>query len=131
MLMVPADRSRESLWLAWERAPDGYHYAFRDVDGRRLTLKGLGGVYVIWRLGRQPDWVVVGQSDDVGAALARHRGDQLFGALEKKGALFVTWARVEMDLRIGVQRWLADRLNPLIPPPLRRGSDPITVNIPN
>ena len=71
------------------------------------------GVYVIWHGGQTPWTVRVGQGD-VAARLRDHRGDRLILTHASKGGLWVTWAAVQRPYLDGVERYLADSLQPLV-----------------
>ena len=71
------------------------------------------GVYVIWHSGVTPWTVRVGQGD-IAARLGTHRNDTAIAAHSVKGGLFVTWAAVPALYLDGVERYLADQLQPLV-----------------
>lgn len=71
------------------------------------------GVYKIWHAGNPGRYVYVGQGD-VAARLKAHRNDKRITACATYGTLYVTWAAVQAGQLDGVERYLADRLNPLI-----------------
>jgi hypothetical protein len=86
------------------------------------------GVYVIWHGGNAPRVVRVGQGD-IAERLARHRTDRQIVQYQCRGPLMVTWAAVPRADLDGVERFLADQLQPLIGdafPNVR----PIAVNTP-
>lgn len=82
-------------------------------DFANLNLASLDntdvGVYIIWRAadGRV---VYVGQGD-VAARIREHRLDP---SIYTFAPLNVTWASIEPTHRHGVERYLADRLQPLV-----------------
>lgn len=71
------------------------------------------GVYVIWHGGQTPWTVRVGQGD-IAARLGTHRNDRLITTHATKGGLWVTWAAVQAASVDGVERYLADQLQPLV-----------------
>ncbi|SRR5258706_16215823 len=86
------------------------------------------GVYIIWHGGQTPRVVYVGQGN-ICARLTAHRNDRTITTYNQSGPLFVTWAEVRAGERDGVERFLADRLSPLIGD--RHPHDaPIPVNMP-
>lgn len=89
---------------------------------------GVGGVYVIWRNGHQGAYVRVGQGE-IRNRLAVHRQDKEVQSHGASGTLYVTWARVGAGDRDGVERYLYDRLNPLVGE-RAPDVDPVEVNLP-
>ena len=81
---------------------------------KKLTLDNLNthGVYVIWHGGDNPHVVYVGQGD-VATRIAEHRENAKITRWENKGKLFVTWAALGALDRDGVERYLADKYDPL------------------
>jgi len=71
------------------------------------------GVYIIWHGGQTPRVVRVGQGD-VAGRLSAHSRDPVITKYAQFGGLYTTWAAVPIAYRDGVERFLADRLNPLI-----------------
>jgi hypothetical protein len=71
------------------------------------------GVYVIWHAGLTPWTVRVGQGD-IATRIGEHRGDRLILSHASKGGLWVTWAAVQRSSLDGVERFLADTLQPLV-----------------
>ena len=75
-------------------------------------FEGLEGVYIIWHGGPTPRTVYVGQGI-IRERLGAHRNDADILQYSKYG-LFTTWAAVDVQQRDGVERYLADSLNPLV-----------------
>ena len=93
---------------------------------------GVGGVYLI---GYRPTTsasiytLYVGQSVDIGRRLSEHRQDSRFTIYESRGTLYATWASPSVLEWDGIERYLADRLKPIVSsvhPDVR----PIEVNVP-
>jgi hypothetical protein len=92
-----------------------------------LSQVKTNGVYVIWHDGKPP-WIVrVGQGD-IATRIREHRNDQKILAYRSFG-LYVTWATVPAHQLDGVERYLADKLRPLVGD---RHPDvvPVPVNLP-
>lgn len=72
--------------------------------------------------------VYVGQGD-VAARLGNHRSDSDITNYRDRGTLYTTWAEVSVRNRDGVERYVADKLEPLVG---SRHPDvtPIPVNLP-
>ena len=71
------------------------------------------GAYIIWHAGNPGHTVYVGQGA-VKDRLAKHRNDRRILACKQKGKLYVTWATVSGGQQDGVERYLADWLDPLV-----------------
>lgn len=108
--------------LEWRICENGW------CDLRAVRLgrsSGKGGVYVIWS---GKGIVYVGQGD-FEERFSKHRRDPQILRYAANKRLYVTWAVVEKGYRNGVERYLADILEPLV----ERGcpnDDPIDVNLP-
>ena len=70
------------------------------------------GVYIIWHGGPNPATVRVGQGI-LKDRLSEHRQDPAILAY-KNHRLFVTWASVATSYRDGIERYLAEKLNPKV-----------------
>ena len=115
--------------VSWIKCEGDHWCPLAQVD--LTSYAGVDGVYFIWNPkidSRHSQVVRVGQGD-IQDRLVSHRNDP---EITKYGGddLLVTWA-VEQDqlVRSGIERYLAERLNPLV------GSrfpdvNPIRVNIP-
>lgn len=102
------------LQLKWKKCGDDNHWC--SLKLLKLETANADGVYVIWHEGNEdvpPRTVKVGQGD-VPDRLGKHRKDARITAYEKYGALRVTWAAVPAEQKDGVERYLADLLNPLV-----------------
>jgi hypothetical protein len=93
-------KSTQNEWLFFE--------SFSDLADIKTA-----GVYIIWHGGQNPRVVYVGKGD-ICARLTAHRNDKTITAYNQSGPLFVTWAAVPAAQQDGVERFLADRLKPLI-----------------
>jgi hypothetical protein len=112
--------------LSWVvRADNG---AWLDLPYADLSNVATEGVYVIWMPIQGRNVVRVGQGK-IAQRVSAHRKDQEIIAHGQSGVLKVTWAAVSAEYRDGVERYLADQLNPLVgdafPDVL-----PIAVNLP-
>ena len=88
---------------------------------------GLNGVYVIWHGGMNPSTVYVGKGQIADRIRAHRNSDDIlkFSYL----GLFVTWAQVSPSQQGGVERFLADHLNPKVGRAHPQAT-PIPVNFP-
>jgi hypothetical protein len=99
MLNVTWVKSTANTWLP-------LHFNIAKMDST-------SGVYVIWHAGQSPWTVRVGQGD-IAARLAAHGNDTAILAHASKGPLHVTWAALQAGYLDGVERYLADQLQPLV-----------------
>jgi len=81
------------------------------------------GVYIIWQ--SNGPVIRIGQGI-IRNRIAEHRENR---AITKYNNLYVTWAKVPIQYRDGIERYLADTLKPLVGDAFP-GVDPIKVNIP-
>ena len=86
------------------------------------------GVYIIWHGGQTPRVVYVGQGI-ICDRLTSHRSDQRIIKYKASGTLFVTWAAALTTEQDGIERYLADRLSPLVGD-RHPDAKPIPVNLP-
>jgi hypothetical protein len=105
------------LELSWHRCGRDSHWcSFLGLDLASESL-AKGGVYVIWSedaTGGRKRAVYVGQGRPIANCLDRHRGEPKITRHQREGRILrVTWAKVRKELRGGVERYLADALEPL------------------
>ena len=119
--------AKVSLTLKWSTCGEDGHWC----NLKRLALPLQGnplGVYIIWLEGDPGPAVYVGQGN-ISARLAHHRNDPEILECADHGTLLATWAKVSKSQRDGVERYLADELNPVMGDSYPE-VDPIRVNIP-
>lgn len=92
----------------WNKCGDGVWCDLLNLNLNHPHFNDLKGVYVIWRAsdGR----VVRVGAGEVAARLMVHRRATWAKA---HGGLLATWTRIEDSQQAGVERFLADQLNPL------------------
>lgn len=96
--------------LEWIKCQNDQWCAFEFVD---LSNVNTFGVYVIWHAGSsRPNTVRVGQGD-IRERLTDHRSDPEILFYRSFGSLLVTWATTDFAPINGIERYLADQLNPL------------------
>ncbi len=116
------------LQLNWIRCGEQQLWCqLEAVDLTHSHFDNLGGVYIIWHGGTSPATVRVGQGM-IRDRLTAHRNDVAITKYRDQG-LFVTWAKVPVDQRDGVERYLADRLQPEVGT-VFPGATPVPVNLP-
>ncbi|MEO5337026.1 MAG: hypothetical protein H7841_09050 [Magnetospirillum sp. WYHS-4] len=130
MFARSAEPDGKALWLVWQRAASGYHHHVMTMDTASPEVRGVGGVYLIWHLGSPPEWIAIGDAEDIGATLDRLRSDPAFAALDPSGGLYATWVELDGQSRSGVVRYLSDLLRPALGGRTASAS-PIPVNIPH
>lgn len=96
--------------LNWIKSTSGSWLSFQNVNLDNVTADG---VYIIWHMGNPGRVVYVGQGD-VAARIKAHRNRSDIISYAKYGSLHVTWASVPASQKDGVERYLADKWNPLI-----------------
>jgi hypothetical protein len=113
--------------LNWNKCQGDNWCPFLTVDLDHPHFRFLEGVYVIWHGGQTPRTVYVGQGT-IADRLRDHRQEQEILAYSHWG-LFVTWAKVDLPWRAGVERFLIEKLQPTA---VRRSpsTQPIAVNLP-
>ena len=118
----------------WVRNPKGKFHRLFDLDPDEAGLAGVGGVYVIWHGGVSPQWVYVGESNDLRRALTAAADNEDIGQYEVNGRLFATWSLVIDKYRPGVVLYLTQSMKPLVDntaaPAESAKVKPITVDFP-
>ena len=111
------------LALKWERCK------FTGFDFRQSYFNSLEGVYIVWgQNGQSIEVVRVGQGI-IGSRLSAHQDDQNIAGYSRYGTLLATWAVVSSTQRNGVERHLAEMLEPSVGDRFP-DSPPIRCNLP-
>jgi len=114
-----------SLKLTWKKCGDDGHWCdFLKLDITKDHFKDLKGVYVIWN--DEDNAVRVG-SGIIKDRIADHRKDKEITAYKN---LKVTWAEVNGNQMEGVEKYLADELEPVVGERFPKRT-PISVNLPD
>ncbi len=117
-----------TLQLNWGRCGDTPQWcSFDTVNLASKHFDNLEGVYIIWHGGPSPATVRVGQGN-IRDRLTAHRNDPAITRYRDQG-LYVTWAAVPGGQRDGVERFLADQLQPKVGV-VFPNAQPIRVNLP-
>ena len=112
-LIMPLSVPQEmTISLNWGKCEGNVWCSFLSLNLAHPNFHGLEGVYIIWHGGPNPWTVYVGQGN-VKDRLTAHRGDQQILQYSPHG-LFATWAAVDRNSRSGIERYLADTLNPRV-----------------
>lgn len=98
------------LQLSWVKCQGDAWCLFQTVNLDKVTTDG---VYIIWHAGNPSRVVYVGQGD-IAARLRAHRTNTAITGHSSSGTLYVTWASVSAAQKDGVERYLADKWNPLV-----------------
>jgi hypothetical protein len=93
--------------LNWEIRSNGEWHSFLTVNLEKVKTQG---IYIIWYSGDPGLVVYVGQGD-VSERIKCHRDRP---EITQYKNLLVTWAKVPESLRDGVERYLANRWEPLV-----------------
>lgn len=99
-------------WLNWTKCEGQAWCPLLTVNLAHAHFNNLEGVYIIWHGGLNPKTVYVGQGY-IQQRLTAHRTDPLILQYSAHG-LFVTWAKADGLRRAGIERYLADKLTPLV-----------------
>lgn len=95
----------------WVKTTAGTWPSLKKVD---LTNVTAAGIYIIWYFGSPGRVVYVGQGI-VKDRLGKHRLNPEITLSAPQGIdLLVSWATVPEHLRGGMERYLADRFNPIV-----------------
>ena len=111
------------MQLSWQNCQGDVWCSFMAVDLSHSHFDEMEGVYIIWQ--HNGPVVRVGQGI-IKDRIADHRTTQ---AITKYESLRVTWAPVSTLYRDGVERYLANTLEPKIGDTFP-DENPITVNLP-
>ena len=113
--------------LNWIKCEGDKWCPFLTLNLNHAHFANLSGVYVIWHGGANPATVYVG-SGNIAQRIRDHRDSGEILQFSHLG-LFVTWAQVLPSYQEGVERFLADSLNPKTGE-RRPLTAPISVNFP-
>lgn len=97
-------------------------------NGVNLDTVKADGVYIIWHAGNPSRVIYVGQGD-VAERIENHRNNTKITQHSQSGKLYVTWAKLSENQKNGVERYLADKWNPLVGD-VHPDALPIAVNSP-
>ena len=123
-----ADADQRSLgWIKHEQDGQQSWCELYSVPLEHEHFHHLGGVYVIWHAGHHPV-LRVGQGY-IKTELTTLRLDPRLASMNEESRVFVTWAVAPRDERDGIERFLADMLDPEIPGRPQE-VEPIAVNLP-
>jgi hypothetical protein len=113
--------------LQWNKCQGDVWCNLLNLNLDHPLFDNMSGVYIIWHAGPQPATVRIG-SGVIRDRLRAHREDSAI--LQYRGSgLYVTWAAVAASLQWRVERYLGDRLNPLVGQRFPNAV-PETVNLP-
>ncbi len=111
------------LQLNWQKCQGDVWGQLLHVDLAHSHFNGMDGVYIIWQAAGPVVRVGQGICKD---RLSQHRNDP---AITKYQNLHVSWAPVPAQFRDGVERYLANILNPVVGDAFPN-AQPIPVNLP-
>ena len=117
----------EQRFVTWGNCVGNQWCPLLSVNLGHPFFNRLSGVYIIWHGGSAPRVVYVGMGD-VAARLQSHRSDPWVNKYIAQG-LWVTWATVAPSDQPGVERYLAELLEPLEGQKWSAAA-PIKVNLP-
>lgn len=114
------------LEVTWIKCQGGDWCEFAAVNLDHEHLNGVEGVYIIWQ--ESGSIIRLGQGV-IKDRLADHRQNNEIVSYGKMKKLRVTWTQVDKKNRDGVEKYLADTLNPLVGDRFPNRT-PIEVNLP-
>lgn len=118
--------------VAWVKSAKNRYFKFLNLEPDEMGLENISAVYVLWHQGVRPQWVYVGQTEDLGRTLQELRRDTEIVDYDKHGGLFVTWSMIKPEFQPGVLRYLHQVLRPVVVNPDIPGEEeePIPVLLP-
>ena len=102
----------QQLHLNWTKCQGDVWCKLNSVNVNHSHFNHMEGVYVIWHGGQNPAVVYIGQGN-IKERITQHRNDhriQHYSNLD----LYVTWAKVIVTQRNGVEAYLADVWKPIV-----------------
>jgi hypothetical protein len=102
-----------SLNLNWIKCQGDIWGSLVNIDLTHPYLDHIEGVYIIWHGGKDPQVVRVGQGV-VRDRLKTQRKNKDILQYTNNGPLRVTWATVDARYRDGVEKYLTEKLEPLV-----------------
>lgn len=103
--------------IQWARNKSGRFHNLMFVDAVTKSLKGISGVYVIWKGGAKPQWLYVGATKDLAEALEAKIDDPEIEYHHDPGGISVTWALIKPEFQGGIVHFLTDAMKPRIKNP--------------
>jgi len=100
------------MQLHWMKCQGDVWCKLSTVNLEHQHFNDMEGVYIIWHGGENAATVKVGHGN-IRSRLYAHRQDASIQAYNDLG-LFVTWARVPLQFRDGVETFLGTRLKPKV-----------------
>ncbi len=98
--------------LVWTKCEGAQWCPFLTLNLQHPYFNGFDGVYIIWHGQPNPAVVYVGQGN-IRERITEHRQNQAILAYQIHG-LYVTCAKVDVQYRNGIERFLADTWNPKV-----------------
>lgn len=98
--------------LNWKKRQDGKWFKLTDVNLVDPHFIDLEGVYIIWYEGTNQIVVRVGQGE-IKERISDHQTDPRIMTYKSHG-LYVTWAMVPPLYRNGIERYLFEKLKPIV-----------------
>ena len=113
--------------VEWKKEEDQKWFDFLKTNLSDSRFDQAKGVYIVWHGGENPGIVCVGRGE-IRERLKTHLKDQAVLKFQT-AKLYMTWATVLENERVGVEKYLFEKLHPSVACEL--GNDePIPVNLP-
>ena len=98
----------------WARTPNKKFPRLVDLDPEESGLDGREGIYVVWHTGVRPEWVYIGKTQNMAAAMHALAYNKEVMHYEKAGGLFVTWTLIDKMYHDGILTFLSAKLQPVV-----------------
>ena len=109
--------------IAWVRSPKNRFYNFLNLDPDEMGLKGVSGVFVVWRGGLRPEWVYVGNTPDLAGTFDLIYDNPDIMDFGHDGKLFITWSEIKPEFQPGVVKYLIQVMSPAVEDPVLPDED--------
>ena len=108
------EEQKPAVHVPWHRDANGYYPRLLPLHPSEEGLDQVGGVYMLWHRGVEPQWIYIGATNDLGESLSRARDAEMILDFETRGGIYVTWTPIKTEYRDGVVNFLRHTLHPLL-----------------
>jgi hypothetical protein len=95
---------------SWHRGR-GFKYA-RLLTYNPETAQHKAGIFAVWHMGVQPEWVLIGHSTDISTAITDIKNSDDVMYYDVHGGLYISWAEMAAEYRDGAVLHLNEKLRP-------------------
>ena len=126
-----AIRQPKAQDIKWRKSPRGdYYRLFMIDDVSDLSLRGVGGVYLLWHGGVKPSWLIAGATEDLEHSFSELMDDPDIREYEARGGVYLSWSPIKSSFREGVVHFIAKHTNPTFECDYDSKEEPIPVLLP-